>query len=597
MIRFWMVALFCLLAVPALAEKRAAFLLGNATYDNAPPLMTPLRDVRLLAATLETLEFEVFLYEELNHNAMTAAFSDFLRENTDADLMLFYYAGHGLRFEGQDFLLGTDVQLAGEPGLTVEALPVTQVVKRLERQSKAALVFIDAFRTNPLADRLQAQNLSSARALTDQDLAQITTAFYGSVMVFSSLPGQVAFDGGGENSPFAEALTKHLTTPGTEILSLMKRVIADVRRATGGQQSPIVTYDLIDEIYLRPWDFADSSQQIMPASQAVAVKPSKFEATLEIAARLNTPRGWTLLLRNFGPEVDVAIRKPASERPKALQEIDFAALGEAFEQGLEISVAEWAALQTRLTRMGFVSGGADGVFGPASRAALQAFQKTRGLTMTGMLDPFTMRALDPIAMLPRLADRQFVSAQHAVRYRNGDLSALGEMPELARIVDCVGTAALIYGVFDGHGYVVVANSGPLVLINRKAQSCGGHLAAIGSEAENSFLHDMFIHDDLFLRRGYDTATGYSYTSGPSFGLIWDKPTNRWQWMNGEPYRFSKWHVGQPKAERSFKRYALFMGDARGRTDMASQSIRTWFNNSGHANAAIMEFDLTQDAAR
>jgi peptidoglycan hydrolase-like protein with peptidoglycan-binding domain len=53
--------------------------------------------------------------------------------------------------------------------------------------------------------------------------------------------------------------------------------------------------------------------------------------------------------------------------------------------------AQVEALQQAL---GFDDESADGVFGPATRSALQAFQKAHGLVADGVAGPETLKALD-----------------------------------------------------------------------------------------------------------------------------------------------------------------------------------------------------------
>lgn len=52
-----------------------------------------------------------------------------------------------------------------------------------------------------------------------------------------------------------------------------------------------------------------------------------------------------------------------------------------------------AVLQRALARLGFSSGKADGVYGPATTSALKRFQRSAGLKADGILGPVTLRKL------------------------------------------------------------------------------------------------------------------------------------------------------------------------------------------------------------
>jgi uncharacterized caspase-like protein len=68
-----------------------------------------------------------------------------------------------------------------------------------------------------------------------------TWAGGGMLVAFATLPGDVASDGAGRNSPFSRALVKYLATPALELRRLFIRVRAEVVAATGGQQVPQVS--------------------------------------------------------------------------------------------------------------------------------------------------------------------------------------------------------------------------------------------------------------------------------------------------------------------------------------------------------------------
>ena len=59
--------------------------------------------------------------------------------------------------------------------------------------------------------------------------------------------------------------------------------------------------------------------------------------------------------------------------------------------------SETAAIQEKLTRLGFDCGPIDGAIGPQTRSAIMAFQESRGLTVDGICGPVTLAALDAAA--------------------------------------------------------------------------------------------------------------------------------------------------------------------------------------------------------
>jgi len=61
--------------------------------------------------------------------------------------------------------------------------------------------------------------------------------------------------------------------------------------------------------------------------------------------------------------------------------------------GLGSRGAQVASLQSALAQAGFSPGAVDGDFGPKTRAAVQAFQRARGLTVDGVVGPQTWAAL------------------------------------------------------------------------------------------------------------------------------------------------------------------------------------------------------------
>ena len=109
---FFLIAM--LSAFPVFSETRVAFLVGNANYQHAVALDNPRNDVDHVAKSLRSLGFEVVLHYDLERRNLGRELTSFLNRTKGADLTLFYFAGHGMQFEGQNFILGTDAKLETE---------------------------------------------------------------------------------------------------------------------------------------------------------------------------------------------------------------------------------------------------------------------------------------------------------------------------------------------------------------------------------------------------------------------------------------------------------------------------------------------------
>ena len=77
-----------------------------------------------------------------------------------------------------------------------------------------------------------------------------------------------------------------------------------------------------------------------------------------------------------------------------------------------------AALQERLSELGFDSGRVDGVFGPLTEGALRGFQKEYGLVSDGVCGPSTLRALKQLGRLVTGGSPQVLREAEAV-HRSG----------------------------------------------------------------------------------------------------------------------------------------------------------------------------------
>ncbi len=224
-----LLALVALAALPARAETRFALVIGNGAYRNVPALANPPNDAKDIAPALKSLGFKVTLKLDLDLAAMQRAIDEFALESADADVSLFYYAGHGFQLAGRNYLIPVGAELHQLNDIASRTVALDPVLAELGKGKGSHLVFLDACRNNPFA--------GGGVGLPAAGLARVGK-LSGFFIAFATQPDNVAFDGSGRNSPFATALLGRLSTPGADISSMMIAVRNDVFAGTGGQQIP-----------------------------------------------------------------------------------------------------------------------------------------------------------------------------------------------------------------------------------------------------------------------------------------------------------------------------------------------------------------------
>jgi len=234
-------------------NKRIALIIANRLYQNTPALKNPSNDAEAVAEKLHELGFEVQVETNLDAKGLSRAiqgFSSKLDKNTDA---LFYYAGHGLEYFGENYLVAVDAKLQSEATVQFETFRLNTVRSLIEQKASTTLIFWDGCRNNPLANGLVATRLSVRMDASPavRASAPIPPSSGDTLVVFSAEPGKFAIDGQGDLSPFAESLIKFVATPNIEISSMLTRVTADVLAKTKNAQKPQVLSGLAKEFYFK----------------------------------------------------------------------------------------------------------------------------------------------------------------------------------------------------------------------------------------------------------------------------------------------------------------------------------------------------------
>ena len=253
------------LAGAALAEARVALVIGNSAYQHVAQLRNPRNDAEQLTARLQAIGFEVIGGVDLDRRALVEALIRFGRAAEKAEVALFFYAGHGLQVNGQNYLVPIDAMVEFESEIDLSLVSLSGVMQQLERGSRTNIVFLDACRDNPFAKEL-ARSMGNRSAVSlNKGLGRIQSGS-GTFIAFATQPDAVAADGAGSNSPFTTALLKHIDVPGQSISDMMIEVRNDVIATTNGAQIPWDSSSLTGRFSFVPAKLAEAA----PTSQAPA---------------------------------------------------------------------------------------------------------------------------------------------------------------------------------------------------------------------------------------------------------------------------------------------------------------------------------------
>jgi len=232
----------------AISEKRVALVIGNSAYKNTPPLANPRNDATEIGKVLKRVGFDVDVVLDATKTEMDQALRRFGNNLDGSSAAVFFYAGHGIQVDGNNYILPVDTALKNERDLHWDSCDLTTVLKQMEGNNRVNLLFLDACRDNPLSQTLARGMGASRSSSIGRGLAPMK-ANAGTLISYSTKEGEVAADGQGKHSPFTAALLKHIETPGVEIGLLLRKVREDVISVTKNTQVPWEYGSLLGEFY------------------------------------------------------------------------------------------------------------------------------------------------------------------------------------------------------------------------------------------------------------------------------------------------------------------------------------------------------------
>ncbi|CAF4052648.1 unnamed protein product, partial [Rotaria sp. Silwood1] len=225
-------------------RRKLALVIGIGNYDHCEKLQNPENDANDMSFILKGIDFIVTKRLHLKRAEMKHAVIDFEESIEQGDMILFYFAGHGVQWEDQNYLIAADTPLLDGAALNKSAINAQNILDTLSDRNPYVMIFLlDCCRKYHLRD--PNVNARDPNASNPKSVGLKAMHKAGSLIAFACAPGTIAIEGKGErNGLFTKHLLKYITTVKEDIRMILSDVIDGVIQESKSKQIPFVSFSL-----------------------------------------------------------------------------------------------------------------------------------------------------------------------------------------------------------------------------------------------------------------------------------------------------------------------------------------------------------------
>jgi uncharacterized caspase-like protein len=218
---------------PVKNSNRVALVIGNGDYETQA-LFNPIYDAQDMSNTLNKLGFSVIQVLNADKAMMEKAIQKFGRELYGDIVSLVYYSGHGVQYNGKNYMIPIGAVSAinnRKPRvLNTDAIGLDSVLSIMENaKNRLNLVVLDACRDNPFSGFKKGEQKPG--------LAPIGSA-EGMLIAYATSPNKAALTSTKRNSPYTKHLLHFMKNSVLPIELMLKQVRVAVKKETDGKQTP-----------------------------------------------------------------------------------------------------------------------------------------------------------------------------------------------------------------------------------------------------------------------------------------------------------------------------------------------------------------------
>ena len=222
---------------------RQALVIENTSYQNtkdSPPSLTTTSQV---SNTLKSLGFQVTTLGNAKQRETEKAIRQFgcsLRNN--GGVGVFYYAGHVVQFENENYLLPIDIKLTRIEDVRYKTVPLGKLLGQMKfAGNQINIIILDACSPNPFIEGLQGITPGMMEIKAPEN----------TIISYACTPNTLAE----KNDPeglFTASLLQHMKTVRVELNEVFEQTSADVAQRSNGQHIPWFSSSVSKDFFFAP---------------------------------------------------------------------------------------------------------------------------------------------------------------------------------------------------------------------------------------------------------------------------------------------------------------------------------------------------------
>lgn len=218
--------------------KSIALVIGVGDYLNQQSFSETLKDASDMTNALTRLGYEVICSENSNLLSLGKSIADFQTKAENYEIALFYFSGHGIMENGENYLCPIDVDGSSTKMIINTSKKLEDIMSGMPDSLKVKIFIIDACRTY----------IDDSKALGKGICP--THAPKGSIVAFATSPGvEASAAGQNGNSLYTSCLLKYIETKGIAIEECFKRVRTELYKVSNREQWSWEHTSLIGDYY------------------------------------------------------------------------------------------------------------------------------------------------------------------------------------------------------------------------------------------------------------------------------------------------------------------------------------------------------------